>query len=296
MIGVDDERDTRTGHSGHQPLRRDVRVADADGGRAGRASTCWSSTCRTSAAATTRTSGRWRWRWARRRARGVAVVVLDRPNPLGGVAIEGGTVQRALRVVRRAGRGPGPPRADDRRDRAAGGRRDAVGRGALRAAARLRPDGGADARLAAGDDVRRHRAAVGDAVAEHADARHRAGLSRASACSRGPTSPRGAARRGRSRSSARRSSTATRWAAALAATQLPGVRFRPLVVPPDVPQVRAASRAAACSCTSPTAAAFRRTATGVALLAAARELAPATTSAGGRSRTSSSPIRPPSIC
>ena len=54
-----------------------------------------------------------------------------------------------LRVVRRAGRGPRAPRPDDRRDGAAGGGRDAVGRGALRAAARLRSDGGADARLAA---------------------------------------------------------------------------------------------------------------------------------------------------
>ena len=107
---------------------------------------------------------------------GVAVIVLDRPNPLGGVAIEGGTRRRELRVVRRAGRGSGPPRADDRRGGALADGRDAVGRGAVRAADRGRSDRRADARLAAGDELRRGGAAVGDAVAQHADAGDRAGL------------------------------------------------------------------------------------------------------------------------
>ena len=263
-------------HPGHQPLRRDVRVADADGGRAGRASTCWSSICRTSAAATTRTSGRWCWRWARRRARGVAVVVLDRPNPLGGVAIEGGTVQRALRVVRRAGRRPGPPRPDDRRDRAAGGAPGCRG-AAPRFARPLDCDLTVvrDARLAARDDLRRDRAAVGDAVAEHADARHRARLSGAVPV-RGDQPVRGARHDAAVRDRrARRSSTATRWAAALAATQpagraLPAARRsgrRSTSSRGQVVRRRAAAR-------RPTAAAFRPYRTGVALLAAARKLAP----------------------
>ncbi len=61
-------------------------------------------------------------------AAGVAVVVLDRPNPLGGVAIEGGTVGQACESFVGLGRGPGAARADDRRGRAAGGARDALGR------------------------------------------------------------------------------------------------------------------------------------------------------------------------
>ena len=59
---------------------------------------------------------------------GVAVVVLDRPNPLGGVAIEGGTVQPGFESFVGLGAVPDPPRPDGRRDRAAGARRDALGR------------------------------------------------------------------------------------------------------------------------------------------------------------------------
>ena len=143
-----------------------------------------------------------------------------------------------LHVVRGPGRGPGAPRPDDRRGGAAGGGRDAVGRGALRAAARLRSDGGAGARLAARDDVRGDGPALGDAVAEHADAGHRAGLSGAVPV-RGDEPLRGARhdaavrdRRGavprRARAGRRRSPRRSP----------PGVRLRPLVVPADVPQVR----------------------------------------------------------
>ena len=118
----------------------------------------------------------------------------------------------------------------------------------------------------------RHGAALGDAVAEHADAGHRVRLSRGCAWSRAPTSRRGGARRGRSRSSARRSSTATRWAERLR-RGLPGVRFRPLSFRPMFHKF-AGARAAACSCTSPIAATFRPYRAGIALLVAARELAP----------------------
>ena len=168
----------------------------------------------------------------RRRARGVAVRGPRSAEPAGRRRDRGRDRAGGLRVVRGAGRGPGAPRADDRRGGAAGRGRHALGRGALRAAARLRADGGADARLAAGDDVRRDRAALGDAVAQHADARHRARSTRASACSRRPTCPRGAGRRGRSRSSARRSSTGTPGRRRSPRRRSPGVRLRPLAFRP----------------------------------------------------------------
>ena len=79
---------------------------------------------------------------------------------------------------------------------------------------------------------RRRRAAVGDAVAEHADARHRHRLSRARCSSRERTSRKDAARPGRSSWSARRGSTAERFADALNARRLPGVHFRPAVFEP----------------------------------------------------------------
>ena len=49
---------------------------------------------------------------------GVAVVVLDRPNPLGGVEVESGPARARLSVVRGPGRRARSPRPDDRRDRA----------------------------------------------------------------------------------------------------------------------------------------------------------------------------------
>ena len=146
---------------------------------------------------------------------------------------------------------PGPPRPDDRRDGAAGGGRDAVGRGALRAAARLRPGRGRGARLAARHDVRGHRAALGDAVAEHADARHRAGLSGAVPV-RGDELSEG---RGTTRPFEIVGAPfldGHAWAAALAEAQPAG-----RAAAADRRSARRftsspASRAAACSCTSPT--------------------------------------------
>ena len=69
-------------------------------------------------------------------AAGVAVVVLDRPNPLGGAQIEGGPVAHGFESFVGLGVGAGAPRPDHRRDGAAGRARDAVGGAALRPADR----------------------------------------------------------------------------------------------------------------------------------------------------------------
>jgi uncharacterized protein YbbC (DUF1343 family) len=47
-------------------------------------------------------------------AAGKAMVVLDRPNPIGGVAIEGGANRARLHLLRRPGVVPQPPRPDRR--------------------------------------------------------------------------------------------------------------------------------------------------------------------------------------
>ena len=58
-------------------------------------STCSSSTCRTSARASTPTRRRWRTCWRRRRSGSLPVVVLDRPNPINGFQIEGPALDKA---------------------------------------------------------------------------------------------------------------------------------------------------------------------------------------------------------
>ena len=181
-----------------------------------------SSTSRTSARATTPTSGRWCWRCARARRAGVEVVVLDRPNPIGGELVEGGAIEPGFESF--VGLVPCPNRH--------GLTVGEMARMSLRrGAARRRADRGRDAGLAPRPcRYERHRAALGAAVAQHADRRHRAGLSRACACSRAPSSARGAAPRGRSSWPARRSSTATPWPRRSPRAALPGVRFRPPVV------------------------------------------------------------------
>ncbi len=111
-------------------------------------------------------------------AAGVAVVVLDRPNPLGGVAIEGGSVGERFRSF--VGLCPVPVRhgltiAEIARLRAAG----MTWAGDARFARPLDGDltvipmrGWRRAMTFARDGP-----ALGDAVAQHADARHGAGLS-----------------------------------------------------------------------------------------------------------------------
>ena len=102
------------------------------------------------------------------RRHGIRVVVCDRPNPIDGDDIEGATLDPGVCVVRRSVPDPDAARPDDRR---AGAplQRPLRPRGRRR----RRPDGRLDAR----DVLRRDRAAVGAAVAEHSDARHRDRLS-----------------------------------------------------------------------------------------------------------------------
>ena len=92
-----------------------------------------------------------------------------------------------LRVVRRPIPDPDAARDDDRRAGAPVQR-------ALRH--RRRSRGRADGRLATRDVSRRAGRAVGDALAEHPDARHRRSCIRARCCSRAPTCRKDAARRG----------------------------------------------------------------------------------------------------
>ena len=69
-----------------QPLRQDPQ---ADAREPRRASTSSSTTSRTSAPGSTPTSARSAWSWRRPGRTGIPVVVLDRPNPIGGVAVAG---------------------------------------------------------------------------------------------------------------------------------------------------------------------------------------------------------------
>ena len=117
--------------------------------------------------------------------------------------------------------------------------------------------------------------ALGRAVAEHADGRHRARLS-GHVPARGHEPLRGArARRGRSRSSARRGSTRV---GAHRGAERPRAAGRSLpadAVPADVRQARRARRAAARSIHVTDRAAFRPFQTGLRVIEAARRLAPA---------------------
>ena len=104
-------------------------------------------------------------------ARGIPVVVLDRPNPLGGEIVEGNLPEDELLSFVGLYPVPGPARDDAGRDRALRERG---------ARPRLRPHGRADAEGGPRADAARDRrdARVGPAVAEHADARDGARLSR----------------------------------------------------------------------------------------------------------------------
>ncbi len=95
--------------------------------------------------------------------KGIPVIVCDRPNPIGGRTVEGPMLDARLRVVRRALPDRAAPRPDDRRTGAA-----------LQRAVRPRRAArdGRDGRLGTRRLVGLDRRAVGDAVTEHADARH----------------------------------------------------------------------------------------------------------------------------
>ena len=82
--------------------------------------------------------------------------------------------------------------------------------------------------LGARHALRRDRASLDSALARTCRRRTRRSSTRGCACWKAPTSRRGAARRGRSRSSARPGSTASALAEALNALVLPGVSFLPL--------------------------------------------------------------------
>ena len=236
-------------------------------------STSWCSTSRTSAAATTRSCGRWCSRCARARRRARRSSCSIGRTRSAATPIEGGAIDAGYRVVRRARVVPESPRHDRRRDRALAAR----GR-----EARPRARGDRDARLAARHVLRAHRPAVGDAVAEHADGRHRARLSghvprRGHGAVRGPRhdaavrarrgavldgyrlaadlSARAAGRAASGRSSSRRRSrsTRTRRAAACSSTSpIAGVPPLPDLPPADPPRAPPGSEARSPGATRPT--------------------------------------------
>ena len=152
------------------------------------------------------------------RTHGLPVVVCDRPNPIGGVAVEGPMLEPGVRVVRRAVSDSDAARHDDRRAGAALQR-------ALRHRRQAR--GRRDARLDARGRTSTTPACRG--CCRRPTCRRSTARSsiRARCCSKARTSPRAAARRGRSSSSARRGSMPSRLRAALNALGLPGVHFRP---------------------------------------------------------------------
>ena len=144
------------------------RNARADRGDAQPASTCSSSICRMSARGSTPTSTRWPTACAPRSRHGVHVVVCDRPNPINGHDIEGATLDPAYESF--VGQFAIPMRHGLTIGEAARLFNEHFG---LNAAARRRPDRGLDAI----DVLRRDGTAVGAAVAQHPDARHRGRLS-----------------------------------------------------------------------------------------------------------------------
>ena len=215
--------------------------------------------------ASTPTSTRWPTACGAARRHGVKVIVCDRPNPIGGVAVEGPMLVPGFESF--VGQYPIPMRHGMTIGELARLFNDAVRH-------RRRPRGDPDGGLAPRHVLRRDRPAVGDAVAEHADARHARSSIRARCSSRARTCRKGAARRGRSSSSARRGSTAERFADAMNRLELPGAFFRPAVFEPTfqkharetlrrLPDSRARSRSA-----------FRPVETGVALIAAFRASGP----------------------
>ena len=153
------------------------------------ASTRWSSTCRTSAAATTRSRRRCSSAWRRRRRHGLLTVVLDRPNPLGGDVVEGPALQPGFESFVGAAPDRHPARPDDRRAGPALPRRARPDRRAGRHPLRG---------LAARHGLRRRPVCRGCCRRRTCRPSRRPSSTPGSACSRGRTCPKGAARRGRS--------------------------------------------------------------------------------------------------
>ncbi len=228
-------------------LQRDAR---ADGRDAARTSTSSSSICRTSAPASTPTSTRWPTACAPPRRHGVRVVVCDRPNPIGGEAVEGSRARRE-QWTSFVGQFPIPLRHGMTIGELARLFNDALRH--RRALDVVPMDGWRRAMYF--DETG---PALGDAVAEHADARHARSSIRARCCSRARCCRRGGARRrpfeldrravDRRRAPRRRDERARAAGRALPAG----------VLRADVPEARAARRAAAARSTSPIARRSRR--------------------------------------
>ena len=135
---------------------------------------------------------------------GKQVIVLDRPNPLGGDRTEGTVLDPEFRSF--VGLAPIPMRHGLTIGELAG---------FFVAGCGLRPGSGSglDGGLAAGHGLRGDRSALGAALAQHADAWTRPGSIPAAVCWKGPRCPRAAAPPGPSRSSARPTSIPNLWPA-----------------------------------------------------------------------------------
>ena len=170
---------------------------------------------------------------------GKPVVVLDRPNPLGGERARGKRRRPQVRVVRRPLPAADPPRHDHR----------GAGRLPQRDAGdRLRPHRGPDGGLATRDALGGHRAAVGGPLAQHADPRHRARVpgrlpARGNEPLRGPAAPRGP-----SSGSVHRTSTGRGWPRRSSVAGCPARASAPSPSSPCSRSGRAAP-ATACRCT-----------------------------------------------
>ena len=168
------------------------------------------------ARASTRTCPRCARCCARPASSTLPVLVLDRPNPLGGVAVEGPVLDDGRAQLREPLPAADPPRTDRRRARGADERR---------AAARRAAAGGRGARAAARELRSRAPACAGAALAQPEERAGRPALPRAWACSRARTCRSAAARRA---VRAARRAVARRAGAGRArcdARELPGVRF-----------------------------------------------------------------------
>ena len=154
---------------------------------------------------------------------GVRVVVCDRPNPIGGDAVEGALLREPWTSF--VGQFPIPLRHGMTIGELARLFNDEFGIGCALDVVPL--DG-----LAAQHVLRRDGAAVGDPVAQPADARQRRSSTRAPCCSRGRRCRKGAARPGRSSSIGAPWIDGERLADAMNARALPGVHFRPVFFEP----------------------------------------------------------------
>ena len=236
----------RDGPARPQPLRRDAR---AHAGDARRASTRWSSTCRTWARATTRSSTRCSTSWRPARARASAWWCSTARTRSG--ATSSTATCSSPSTAPSSGMHPLAVRHGMTAGELALMFREEL---ALDVDLHVVPMKGWRRR----DALRGHGPALGAALAEHPDRGHGVRLPRAAAWSRGRTSRRAAAPRGRSSSWARRGSTAHALARALEERAHPGRRLPRRRLHARRSRSTRARCATACRCTSPTAGASPR--------------------------------------